>query len=134
MSSNSATEAVARSYFDSFATGDPDRVAAHVSADFVNEHTSALGSGCEGREAYRARLPGFLADMAGLTYDIENLVVDGSDVAVFYTMRARWQGETPIEVRGAQRLRLVDGEIVHRVDYWDSKIFLDQLAAAESSS
>jgi len=127
------TASVARSYMESFATADPDRIASHVSVGFVNEHTSALGSGCEGRDAYRQRLPGFLADMASLVYDIEHLLVDGDRAAVFYTMRARWQGETPIEVRGAQHLHVVDGLITHRVDYWDSKVFLDQLAAAEAS-
>lgn len=126
------TEAVARSYMTSFATGDPDAVAAHVADDFVNEHTAALGSGCVGRDAYRERLPGFLSDMAGLVYDVEHVVVDGSTAAVFYTMTAKWQGETPIEVRGAQRLEVRADRITHRVDYWDSKVFLDQLEAEPS--
>lgn len=120
---------VARSYFDSFSTGDPLMIAAHVSDDFSNEHTAALGSGCTGRDAYLERLPGFLADMVDLRYEIEQLVASGSDVAVFYTMTARWQGLTPIEVRGAQHLVIVDGAITRRVDYWDSKVFLDQLEA-----
>lgn len=113
----------------SFATGDPDAVAAHVSPDFVNEHTAALGSGCVGSDAYRERLPAFLGDMAGLVYDVDHVVVNGDTAAVFYTMTARWQGETPIEVRGAQRLVVKAGLITHRVDYWDSKVFLDQLEA-----
>ncbi len=125
----SGTEAVARSYMASFASGDPDAVAEHVAEDFVNEHTSALGSGCIGRAAYRERLPGFLSDMAGLVYEVENVVVDRNTAAVFYTMTARWQGETPISVRGAQRLVVEADLITHRVDYWDSKVFLDQLDA-----
>ena len=127
-------EAVARAYMASFATGDPDSVAAHVAPGFVNEHTAALGSGCIGRDAYRERLPGFLNDMDGLVYDVEHVVVDGGMAAVFYTMRARWQGETPIEVRGAQRLEIDGGLITHRVDYWDSKVFLDQLEAASGAA
>lgn len=130
----SETEAVARSYFASFATGDPDTVAAHVAPGFVNEHTAALGSGCTGREAYRERLPGFLSDMAGLVYDVEHIVTEGSTAAVFYTMRARWQNETAIEVRGAQRLQIDGGLVTHRVDYWDSKVFLDQLEVASETS
>jgi predicted ester cyclase len=86
-----------------------------------------LGSGCTGRDAYRERLPGFLSDMAGLVYDVEHVVVEGNTAAVFYTMTARWQGETSIEVRGAQRLEIENGLLTHRVDYWDSKVFLDQL-------
>ena len=125
----SDAEELVRSYLAAFASGDPDHIAAHVSADFSNEHTAALGSGCTGRAAYRERLPGFLAEMAGLRYEIETLIVQDSSVAVFYTMTARWQGDTPIEVRGAQRLEVADGAIVQRVDYWDSKVFLDQLDA-----
>ncbi|MEZ5249352.1 MAG: aldo/keto reductase, partial [Ilumatobacteraceae bacterium] len=50
---------VCTSYLASFASGDADRVVAHVTDDFVNEHTAALGSGCEGKAEYarRAELP-----------------------------------------------------------------------------
>ncbi len=65
--------------------------------------------------------------MADLHYDIEHLVVEGDSVAAFYTMTAHWQGKTPIEVRGAQRLEVANGHIDRRVDYWDSKVFLDQI-------
>lgn len=119
--------ALVRSYLASFDGRDPDRIAAHVSTDFSNEHTAALGSGCIGRAAYLERLPRFLADMTDLHYDVEHLVVEGDSVAVFYTMTARWQGETPIEIRGAQRLEVTNGHIDRRVDYWDSKVFLDQI-------
>lgn len=133
MATSKDPAAVARSYFASFSTGDPDAVAAHVSDDFVNEHTAALGSGCVGRTAYRERLPGFLTDMAGLEYEVEHVVADGASAAVFYTMRARWQGGTAIEIRGAQRLEVRDGLVSHRVDYWDSKVFLDQLEPGDPS-
>lgn len=133
-STQPSAEHVARSYMASFATGDPDAIAAHVSPDFINEHTAALGSGCTGRTAYRERLPGFLRDMAGLDYQVDHVIADNFHAAVFYTMRARWQNGTPIEVRGAQRLEIAGGLITHRVDYWDSKVFLDQLEAAASES
>ena len=68
------TAAVARSYLESFATADPDAVATHVTDDFINEHTAALSSGCEGKDEYRRRLPGFLATFAGLRYEIEDLI------------------------------------------------------------
>ena len=122
--------AVARSYLASFATRDPDAIAAHVGDDFVNEHTAALGSSCVGRDAYRERLPGFLADMVDLRYEPEDVVAEGDRVMVTYTMTARWQGSTPITVRGVQRLVVRDGRIAHRTDYWDSKVFLDQLDVA----
>ena len=78
--------AIARSYLESFASGSAEEIAAHVSPDFVNEHTSALGAGCVGQDVYRQRLVGFLADMVDLRYEIEHLVVEGSEVAAFYTM------------------------------------------------
>ncbi|MDG1410560.1 MAG: nuclear transport factor 2 family protein [Acidimicrobiales bacterium] len=120
---------IATAYLESFVGGDPKQIASHVADDFVNEHTSALGSGCVGRSAYLDRLPGFLTDMAELRYEIEELVVDGSAVAAFYTMTARWQGEAPISIRGVQRLAIVDGLISHRTDYWDSQVFLQQVEA-----
>lgn len=115
-----------RSYLASFESREPNRIAGHVSDNFINEHTAALGSGCEGRSAYTERLPGFLQDMVDLRYEIEDLVVDGDRVAAFYRMTARWQGETEIAVRGVQRLLVSDGLITHRTDYWDSAVFLTQ--------
>lgn len=127
-------EAVARAYLDAFGTGDADTIAAHVADDFVNEHTAALGAGCRGRDAYRVALGAFLADMVDLRYDVEDLVVDGDRAAAFYRMTARWQGATPISVRGVQRLVVRDDLIVRRTDYWDSAVFLlqadDQARAA----
>lgn len=117
--------AVALSYVAAFASGDPDRIAAHVAADFVNEHTAALGSGCVGRDEYRRRLPGFLADFEGLRYEPEDVVADGDRVVVAYRMTAHHAGK-PIDLRGVFRLRITDGHITHRVDYWDALTFLRQ--------
>ena len=121
-----AASRIARSYLESFATGSAEAIAAHVSPDFVNEHTSALGAGCVGRDVYCQRLVGFLADMVDLRYEIEHLIVQAPEVAAFYTMTARWQDEHPISVRGVQRLVVADGLITHRTDYWDSAVFLTQ--------
>lgn len=126
--SNEAANAsrIARSYLESFATGSSEAIAAHVSADFVNEHTSALGAGCVGHDAYRQALVGFLNDMVDLRYEVEHLIVESAEVAAFYTLTARWLGEHPISVRGVQRLVVADGLIIHRTDYWDSAVFLTQ--------
>ncbi len=126
--SNEAANAsrIARSYLEAFAIGSAEAIADHVSADFVNEHTSALGAGCVGQDAYRQALVGFLNDMVDLRYEIEHLIVEGPEVAAFYTLTARWQGEHPISVRGVQRLVVADGLITHRTDYWDSAVFLTQ--------
>ena len=65
--------------------------------------------------------------MVGLRYEIEQLVCDEDEVAVFYSMTARWQGSQSFEVRGAQRLVVRDGLIEHRTDYWDSASFIIQV-------
>ena len=125
MSSNEAV-AIVRSYLESFEAGDPDAIAAHVRDDFVNEHTAALGSGCEGRDEYRRRLPGFLESMPRLRYEIEDVIADGDKVAVAYTLHTHVSGRD-VTVRGMMRIWVADGFITKRVDYWDSKVFLDQL-------
>lgn len=116
---------ICRRYLESFATGDPDVVASFVSEDFINEHTSALGSGCQGKDEYRRRLPGFIASMPGLNYEVESQITEGDQVANAYTLRAR-VNEREIAVRGMMRITVRDGLITDRTDYWDSKSFLQQ--------
>lgn len=116
---------ICRRYLESFATGDPDVVASFVSEDFINEHTSALGSGCQGKDEYRRRLPGFIASMPGLRYEVESQITEGDQVANAYTLRAR-VNERDIEVRGMMRITVRNGLITDRTDYWDSKSFLQQ--------
>ncbi len=113
------------SYLAAFATGDPASVVSHVSEDFVNEHTSALGSGCIGRDEYANRVPAFLASMPGLRYEIEDVLADGQRVAVAYTLHTH-VNDRDVAVRGVMRFRVEDDRIVHRIDYWDSLVFQQQ--------
>jgi steroid delta-isomerase-like uncharacterized protein len=117
------------SYLEAFSTGDPDAVAAFVSDDFINEHTAALGSGCVGIVEYRQRLPGFLASMPGLRYEIEDVVANGDRVFAAYTLRTT-ANDRPLAVRGVMRFEVRDGRIAHRVDYWDSLVFQRQAGMA----
>ena len=112
-------------YLEAFATGQPDVVASFVTDDFVNEHTAALGTGCEGIDEYRRRLPGFLSSMPGLRYDIEDVIADGDRVWAAYTLRTT-ANERPIAVRGVMRFVVRDGRVAHRTDYWDSLVFRQQ--------
>ena len=113
------------SYLASFATGDPEKVAAHVTDGFVNEHTAALGGGCVGIDEYRARLPKFLASMPGLRYEQEEIVAEGDRVMAAYTMRAV-VNERDIAIRGVMRFHVEGGKIAKRIDYWDSLVFKQQ--------
>jgi limonene-1,2-epoxide hydrolase len=121
---------VVASYMASFDGRNPDAIAGHVSGDFESVHTAALGHGFTGADEYRRRLPDFLTDMAGVHYDVQRTVVDGSTVVVAYEMTARWKGEHPVTVPGTMWFDVVDGEITRRVDYWDSKVFTDQIPDA----
>jgi steroid delta-isomerase-like uncharacterized protein len=110
-------DAVAR-YLAALNAHDADAVAAAVTDDFVNEHTSAGGVSRVGRAAYRAALDGFLDQFRDLHYDVEELLVDGERAAVAYTMTAVVGGR-PLTIRGVFRFRVRDGRVAHRVDYWD---------------
>jgi ketosteroid isomerase-like protein len=112
-------------YLQAFSSGDADTVAAFVTEDFVNEHTAALGGGCVGIVEYRQRLPGFLASMPGLRYDIEDVVAEGNRVCAAYTLRTT-VNDRPIAVRGVMRFVVRDGRVAHRTDYWDSLVFQQQ--------
>jgi steroid delta-isomerase-like uncharacterized protein len=118
---------VAAAYLASFATGDADEVARHVGADFVNEHTAALGSGCVGRDEYRRRLPGFLASFPGLAYEVEQLIADDHRVAATYRMTAS-PAQGPVDIRGVMVIEVTDGLVTRRTDYWDSLTYLRQTA------
>jgi steroid delta-isomerase-like uncharacterized protein len=122
---------VARSYLGSFASGDPDAVAAHVAPGFVNDHASALGSGCVGRDEYRSRLPGFLASFPGLEYAVQSVTADeaSGSVAVEYRMTAT-SDDHPIDIRGVMVMTVEDGLITRRTDYWDALTFLRQIDQA----
>jgi ketosteroid isomerase-like protein len=114
--------AVALGYLASFVDGDP---ADHVTEGFVNEHTAALGSGCVGRDEYRRRVPGFLAEFEGLRYEPEDVAVDGDRVVVAYRMTATYAGR-PIDLRGCMWFRVEGAEVAHRIDYWDALTFQQQ--------
>ena len=117
---------VVAGYLAAFDGADPDAIAGWVSDDFVNEHTAALGGGCVGRDAYRSRLPGFLAMFAQLHYDVDEIVADGDRAVAAYTMHAEFRG-SPTTVRGVMRFVVHGDEIAHRTDYWDSLQFLLQV-------
>ena len=129
MSSSSAATALA--YLASFAGRDPATIAAHVTEDFVNEHASALGTGCVGRAEYERRLPGFLESFPDLAYHVEQVVEDGPAVAVAYRLTASGD-DRPVEVRGVMVFEIVDGLIHRRTDYWDSLGYLRQIGATDA--
>jgi steroid delta-isomerase-like uncharacterized protein len=113
------------SYLASFASGDPERVVAHVTDDFVNEHTAALGSGCEGKDEYTRRVPNFLASMPQLRYEVEDVVADGDRVVAAYTLHTH-VNDRDVAVRGVMRFQVRSGLIAKRTDYWDSLVFQQQ--------
>jgi ketosteroid isomerase-like protein len=120
---------VCTAYLRAFETGEPDRVTSLVTDDFVNEHTSALGSGCIGKDEYSRRVPGFLASMPGLRYEVEDVVADGERVVAAYRLHTR-VNDRDVAVRGVMRFVVRDGLVAHRIDYWDSLVFQRQAGLA----
>jgi hypothetical protein len=127
---------VARGYLAAFATGEPEQVARWVTDDFVNEHLSALGSGCVGRDEYRRRLPGFLGTFVRARYTVLDVVVgdpaeapDGAVVAR-YRFEAEYEG-TRIDIPGVMWFDVRDGLVARRTDVWDALTFLRQTGQAE---
>ena len=49
-------------------------------------------------------------------------------------MSGLWQGEAEFSVRGVQHLRVQDGLIIQRTDYWDSAVFLAQVDDAAAGA
>jgi ketosteroid isomerase-like protein len=130
------TRAVVERYLAALNAHDPDAIAACVDEDFVNEHTSALGTTVRGKAAYRERLPLFLGQFRDLHYDAEDWIVDGDRCAVAYTMSCQYvDGERwrPVVIRGMFRFRVARDVIVHRVDYWDGTEFSRQVQVEASS-
>jgi hypothetical protein len=70
-------------------------------------------------------VPGFLASMPGLFYEIEDVVEQDDRVMVAYALHTH-VNERDVVVRGVMRF-LVRGDLIaHRVDYWDSMVFKQQ--------
>ncbi len=124
---------VATAYLDALGGTDPDAVAELVSERFVNEHQNSLGSGCVGREEYRARLPGFFATFPGRTYDIVKTTVGSPDAHGVIDVVARYRFHTDvvlgdgddartesIDIPGVMWIEVLGGEVVRRVDTWDA--------------
>lgn len=122
---NETATDVALRYLASFASGDPDEVAANVTEDFVNTQTGALGKGCATREVYRERLIGFLASFEGLEYEPVDVIAAAGKVAVSYRMRALSNGH-PIDIPGVMIIKVRGGLVAARQDYWDGLTFLQQ--------
>ena len=116
---------VALSYLRSFSSGEPDQVAAHVTADFDNRQVGVLGSGCQGADAYRERLKEFLSTFRNLNYRIEEVIEEGDKVAVAYVMTFD-HGKEPVTIPGVMLMTVRDGLIAERSDYWDGLAYLRQ--------
>ena len=117
-------------YLRALSNADADAATALVTEGFVNEHTSEIGTGVVGRDAYAERLPGFLAQFAALQYEVINTIVEGDRVAIRYRMTANFEGH-PIDIPGVMLFDIDDGLIARRTDVWDSLTFLRQTDAVD---
>tara|TARA_R110002033_G_scaffold25455_7_gene58792 strand:+ start:856 stop:1257 length:402 start_codon:yes stop_codon:yes gene_type:complete len=120
---------IALAYLDSFASGDPDRVAAWVTEDFRNDQMGALGNRFQGKSQYRERLAGFLERFAGLSYTPCDPFATGNRVALPYRMTATDAGHQ-IAIDGVMIITIRDQLVCARVDYWDGLTYLQQMEMA----
>jgi ketosteroid isomerase-like protein len=116
-------------YLAALSAHDVDRIVACVTDDFVNEHTSALGSTSSGRDVYRGRLPGFLGQFEGLRYQVVDTIVEGERAAVRYRMSATYEDHA-LDIPGVMLFVTREGLIAQRTDVWDSLTFLRQTGVA----
>ncbi len=117
-------------YLTALSAGDVDAVVRLVTDDFRNEHTSTLGSSSAGRDTYRERLPGFLAQFAALHYEVVDIITEGDRVSVRYRLTANFEGH-PLDIPGVMLFEVRDGLIARRTDVWDSLTFLRQTGAVD---
>ena len=117
-------------YLAALSAADSAAAVALVTDDFVNEHTSELGSDLDGRAAYAERLPGFLAQFAALHYEVIDTITEGQRVAVRYRMTANFHAH-PVDIPGVMLFDIRDGLVARRTDVWDSLTFLRQTGAVE---
>ena len=127
---------VALAYLEALGGSDPSAVADLVAEGFRNEHHAELGSGCEGRDEYRRRLPGFFATFPNRHYQIVEaavgqLVTGGhgssptggtTEVVVRYRFGADVDG-TRIDIPGIMWITVEGDRVTRRLDGWDSLTF-----------
>lgn len=121
---------IALSYLNSFASGDAAAIAEHVTEDFRNVQVGELGRNCVGADTYRSRLVEFLGAFRNLQYEIEDLIVDGDNVAASYRMTFT-QDQRPVVISGVMILTIRNDRIAMRKDYWDGLSYQKQVNATE---
>jgi steroid delta-isomerase-like uncharacterized protein len=114
----------------SFAVRDADRVAANVHADAV-EHFLPIGE-FRGREAIRAFWHGVFAAFPDFEIELERIVADDRNAAVYWKARGTFTGEPfqgiaangrRIELVGTDAMEIEDGLIRRNTVYWDGAAF-----------
>lgn len=124
------TRTTVEQYLAALSSGDVDAVVALVTENFHNEHTSTLGSSSTGRDTYRQRLPGFLAQFAALQYEVLDIIAEDDRAAARYRLTANFDGH-PLDIPGVMLFEIRDGLVARRTDVWDSLTFLRQTGAVD---
>lgn len=124
------TRTTVEQYLSALSSGDIDAVVKLVTDDFHNEHTSTLGSSSTGRDTYRQRLPGFLAQFAALQYEVIDIIAEDDRAAARYRLTANFEGH-PLDIPGVMLFEIRDGLVARRTDVWDSLTFLRQTGAVD---
>ncbi len=132
--SRDETERVTRAFFDAMNSMDKQNPLDLCSDDTRFEDT-AFGVIAEGKEQYTAIFRKFFGAISNMKAEIESTIASGEFAASVWTFSGTQMGDfpgvpatgRPFRVRGVSIMRVRNGKVTSRTDYWDSATMLRQL-------
>ena len=123
-------EKMLREYYASWATGDPDKVAAFFKDTSVFEDL-AFEAKFEGREGVRSFAKLTYSGAPDFKVEPTRILVDGTSAAATWVMRGTHSGDLPglpatgkaFQVRASSVIRIEDGKILEILDFWNPIAF-----------
>lgn len=120
------TQAVVEQVLAAWNSHDPARVAAHYTED-CRVMDVAIAQPPIGREGVQRMFEGYYHAFPDLMITPDTIIIDGEQVAIFWTARATHQGPIlsippsgrPVITRGVNHLVLEDGKVCETLTIWD---------------
>lgn len=120
------TQAVVEQVLAAWNSHDPARVAAHYTED-CRVMDVAIAQPPIGREGVQRMFEGYYHAFPDLMITPDTIIIDGEQVAIFWTARATHQGPIlsippsgrPVITRGVNHLVLEGGKVCETLTIWD---------------
>jgi steroid delta-isomerase-like uncharacterized protein len=127
---------IIESSFEGWNAHDFDKIAAHVSSDYVFE-TDALPSPVQGRDAFIDFARAYLTAFPDLHFTLTDVFASEDRVVVTWSASGTHLGELrglaptgrPMHVDGCTIARFRDGKLTRQRAFWDSAAIFRQLGA-----